>query len=257
MPTNAACGIYPPFNSRACGRCTFAAVTFSGCSGSGRLRRSTCRHRELTREVGTMEEMDAVRRHERGAGLWDRKVRVRTLGTPCGWGRSGPTHQCCCTLPKKPRDLAIDRQGPKLRQCSGLAELPLLLRLCAPSGLVLAHRVPGAFARKDAIEMASASITTRKTKGGGRRYVVRFRLGGRAYPIVHGGLFPTMREARIRRDLIAGELAAGRNPADALRGMAEPAGDANVRGMGEGVEGEPRRCVRFHAHRPPQPLTAP
>jgi hypothetical protein len=69
--------------------------------------------------------------------------------------------------------------------------------------------------------MASASITTRKTKGGGRRYVVRFRLGGRAYPIVHGGLFPTMREARIRRDLIAGELAAGRNPADALRGMAE------------------------------------
>lgn len=69
--------------------------------------------------------------------------------------------------------------------------------------------------------MASASITTRKTKGGGRRYVVRFRLGGRAYPIVHGGLFPTMREARIRRDLIAGELAAGRDPADALRGMAE------------------------------------
>jgi hypothetical protein len=56
--------------------------------------------------------------------------------------------------------------------------------------------------------MASASITTRKTKGGGRRYVVRFRLGGRAYPIEHGGLFPTMRVARIRRDLIAGELAA-------------------------------------------------
>jgi hypothetical protein len=42
-----------------------------------------------------------------------------------------------------------------------------------------------------------------------------------ANPIEHGGLFPTMREARIRRDLIAGELAAGRNPADALRGMAE------------------------------------
>jgi hypothetical protein len=70
-------------------------------------------------------------------------------------------------------------QGPKLRQCSGLVELPLLLPLCAPSGLVLAHRAPGAFALKDAIAMASASITTRKTKGGGRRYVVRFRLGGR------------------------------------------------------------------------------
>ena len=46
----------------------------------------------------------------------------------------------------------------------------------------------------------------------GRRFVVRYRLGGRAYPIEHGGSFPTMREAKIRRDLVAGELAAGRNP---------------------------------------------
>src|SRR5512132_1361803 len=90
MPTNAACGIYPPFNSRACGRCTFAAVTFSGCSGSGRLRRSTCRHRELTREVGTMEEMDAVRRHERGAGLWDRKVRATNPRDPLRLGSVRP-----------------------------------------------------------------------------------------------------------------------------------------------------------------------
>src|SRR4051812_19408179 len=59
--------------------------------------------------------------------------------------------------------------------------------------------------------MASASITTRATKSG-RHFVVRYRLGGRAYPIEHGGSFSTMREARIRRDLIAGELAAGRNP---------------------------------------------
>jgi integrase len=68
--------------------------------------------------------------------------------------------------------------------------------------------------------MASASITVRTTKAG-KRYVVRYRLGGRAYPIVHGGSFPTMREARARRDFIAGELAAGRNPADALRAMVE------------------------------------
>jgi integrase len=67
--------------------------------------------------------------------------------------------------------------------------------------------------------MASAFVTTRKTEGGGRRYVVRFRLGGRAYPIQHGGAFPTMKEARARRDLIAGELANGRNPADLLRSM--------------------------------------
>jgi integrase len=69
--------------------------------------------------------------------------------------------------------------------------------------------------------MASASITTRRRKGGARRYAVRFRLGGRAYPVQHGGSFPTMREARVRRDLIAGELAAGRNPGEALRELME------------------------------------
>jgi len=69
--------------------------------------------------------------------------------------------------------------------------------------------------------MPSASITPRKTKGGGRRYAVRFRLGGRAYPVEHGGSFPTMREARVRRDLIAGELAAGRNPRELLRTLTE------------------------------------
>ncbi len=64
--------------------------------------------------------------------------------------------------------------------------------------------------------MASLVITTRRTKSG-PRYVVRYRLGGRAYPIVHAGSFRTLREARVRRDLVGGELAAGRNPADALR----------------------------------------
>ena len=59
--------------------------------------------------------------------------------------------------------------------------------------------------------MPSLTITTRRTKSG-PRFVVRYRLGGRAYPIEHGGSFPTMREAKIRRDLIGGELAAGRNP---------------------------------------------
>ena len=41
---------------------------------------------------------------------------------------------------------------------------------------------------------------------------MRFRLGGRAYPLVHAGSFTTLREARARRDLIGGEIAAGRNP---------------------------------------------
>jgi integrase len=70
--------------------------------------------------------------------------------------------------------------------------------------------------------VASASITVRKTNSGSR-YVVRFRLGGRAYPVRHAGSFRTLREARARRDLIVGELAAGRNPADVLRPAEPPA----------------------------------
>jgi integrase len=66
--------------------------------------------------------------------------------------------------------------------------------------------------------MASASITARRRRTG-LRYVVRYRLGGRAYPIEHGGSFKTLREARARRDFIAGELAAGRNPAEALSAL--------------------------------------
>lgn len=66
--------------------------------------------------------------------------------------------------------------------------------------------------------MSSLVITKRRTKSG-PRYVVRYRLGGRAYPIVHAGSFRTQREAKARRDLVAGELAAGRNPADVLRAL--------------------------------------
>jgi integrase len=70
--------------------------------------------------------------------------------------------------------------------------------------------------------MASLTTTTRRTKSG-PRYVVRYRLGGRPYPVEHGGSFKTLREAKARRDLIGGELAAGRNPAELLRAMtAEP-----------------------------------
>jgi len=67
--------------------------------------------------------------------------------------------------------------------------------------------------------VASSSITTRITKTGERRYVVRYRLGGRAYPIEHGGSFRTMKDARARRDLIIAELSAGRNPAILLRAL--------------------------------------
>lgn len=66
--------------------------------------------------------------------------------------------------------------------------------------------------------MASLTITTRHAKDG-PRYAVRYRLGGRAYPIVHAGSFKTLKEAKARRDLIAGEIARGRNPADTLRAI--------------------------------------
>lgn len=71
--------------------------------------------------------------------------------------------------------------------------------------------------------MASLTIRTRQTKGG-PRYSVRYRLGGRAYPLVHGGSFRTLKDAKARRDLIGGEIAAGRNPADLLATLtAKPA----------------------------------
>jgi integrase len=68
--------------------------------------------------------------------------------------------------------------------------------------------------------MSSISIRRRDTASG-PRFQVRYRLGGRAYPVVHGGSFTTMKEARVRRDLIGGELAAGRNPAEALQALTE------------------------------------
>jgi integrase len=64
--------------------------------------------------------------------------------------------------------------------------------------------------------MSSVSIRRRKTS-----FQVRYRLGGRAYPLVHAGSFKTLKEARLRRGLVAGELAAGRNPSEILRRLTE------------------------------------
>ena len=64
--------------------------------------------------------------------------------------------------------------------------------------------------------MGSAYIVRRRLGSGGVRYQVRYRLGGRAYPVCYAGSFPTRKEARTRRDLVAGEIAAGRDPRLAL-----------------------------------------
>ena len=64
--------------------------------------------------------------------------------------------------------------------------------------------------------MATIVISKRKTTRGETRYDVRYRLGGRAYPVLRAGTFKAEREAKLRRDLVAGEIAHGRNPAELL-----------------------------------------
>ena len=71
--------------------------------------------------------------------------------------------------------------------------------------------------------MATLTIRTRITKDDEKRYDVRYRLGGRAYGVQHGGTFETLKDAKIRRDLIGGELAAGRNPKLVLDQLRDPA----------------------------------
>lgn len=61
-----------------------------------------------------------------------------------------------------------------------------------------------------------------RTGATGKRWVVYFRRGGRGYPEEYAGSFPTEKLAKLRRDLIAGELAAGRDPRRLLEEMRAP-----------------------------------
>ena len=60
--------------------------------------------------------------------------------------------------------------------------------------------------------MPSSWIITRSAGGGGKRYLVRYRLGGRESTQRYGGSFRTRTEALERRRWLAGELAAMRVP---------------------------------------------
>jgi len=60
--------------------------------------------------------------------------------------------------------------------------------------------------------MASVWIARRPRKNGGQSFRVMFPVGGRESMPRYGGAFSTMREAKIRRDWIAGELASRRVP---------------------------------------------
>lgn len=78
--------------------------------------------------------------------------------------------------------------------------------------------------------MASAWIEKRVTRDG-VRYRVRYRLGGREAPRLFGGSFRTMREARTRRDWVAGELAARRVPD--ISALNHPAAAVSLRDAAE------------------------
>ena len=60
--------------------------------------------------------------------------------------------------------------------------------------------------------MAGVWIERRNLKAGGRRYIVRYRLGGAESAKLYGGSFRTRRDAEARERWIAGELAAMRVP---------------------------------------------
>lgn len=79
--------------------------------------------------------------------------------------------------------------------------------------------------------MSPVYIKTRAAKSG-NRYLVYWRRGGRAFREEYAGSFKTQKEAKTRRDLIAGELASGRDPSlvlDALRAPAPPAPSLEAR----------------------------
>lgn len=64
----------------------------------------------------------------------------------------------------------------------------------------------------------SCYITVRTTKSG-KRWVVRYRVGGRYSKLVHAGSFKTQKAARDRRDFVISELAAGRDPRATLAAL--------------------------------------
>lgn len=70
--------------------------------------------------------------------------------------------------------------------------------------------------------MASCHIQPRTISNGDRRFVVRYRRGGRGYKVEHAGSFATKKEALIRQALVLEWLAAGKNPRDELEALTAP-----------------------------------
>lgn len=60
--------------------------------------------------------------------------------------------------------------------------------------------------------MASVSVRVTTTQDGSKRYTVRYRRGGRFFPVETAGTFKTRREADLRKRLVEDWLAEARNP---------------------------------------------
>jgi hypothetical protein len=65
--------------------------------------------------------------------------------------------------------------------------------------------------------MSHVYLTRHTATKAERRYVVRYRWGGRGFQLIHLGSERTEREGKRLRDWAAGELAAGRDPRKELR----------------------------------------
>src|SRR5436189_3977447 len=73
----------------------------------------------------------------------------------------------------------------------------------------------------------SAHIVVRSGKSG-KRYLVRYRRGGRAYPLEHAGSFRRLDLAKDRERLVAGWLASALDPRLELARLAMPSDERTV-----------------------------
>lgn len=118
----------------------------------------------------------------------------------------------------------------------------------------------------------SVYVIARDTKTG-KRWHVRYRLGGRYAPIQHGGAFKTRKDALARQALISYEIAAGRDPRAALAALGAPPviprtfSEDAARWLAGRINVSPRTLASNRAHvaaldeligqRPTDTLTAP
>lgn len=68
--------------------------------------------------------------------------------------------------------------------------------------------------------MASLYVKTTSTKNG-KTYAVKYRRGGRYFPVEHGGSFKTLKEANARKQKVAEWLALGLDPQQELRKLTQ------------------------------------